>query len=102
MLISGVLSLSNCDGPCVCVCVQQEEDEEVVAIVSEPDPELLQEIAEGPVAMVDQDLRSMKDKLLIETAEMLGVNMLSAAALLRQYGEWEWLGVWLMVRRMRV
>ncbi len=87
---------------CVCVCVQQEEDEEVVAIVSEPDPELLQEIAEGPVAMVDQDLRSMKDKLLIETAEMLGVNMLSAAALLRQYGEWEWLGVWLMVRRMRV
>ena len=56
-------------------------------MVSEPDPELLQEIAEGPVAMADQDLRSMKDKLLIETAEMLGVNLLTAEVLLRQYGE---------------
>lgn len=40
----------------------------------EPDPEQLKEIADAPVAMLDKDLRSMKDALLIETAEMLGVS----------------------------
>lgn len=58
----------------------------MAALVADPDPELLQEIAEGPVAMQDQDLRSMKDKLLIETAEMLGVNLLTAEVLLRKHG----------------
>ena len=71
----------------VCVWLQQEEDEAVVAMATEPDPELLQELAEGPVAMLDQDLRSMKDKLLIETAEMLGVSLLTASTLLKEYGK---------------
>jgi len=60
-------------------------------MAAEPDPELLQELAEGPVAMMDRDLRSMKDKLLIETAEMLGVSLLAASTLLKEYGK-GWLG----------
>lgn len=39
----------------------------------EPDSELLEEMAETPVAMQDTDLRSMKDALLIETSQILGV-----------------------------
>lgn len=39
----------------------------------EPDTDYLEEIAETPVAMQDTDLRSMKDALLIETSQMLGV-----------------------------
>lgn len=44
----------------------------------EPDTELLEEIAEAPVVMQNQDLRSMKDTLLIETSEMLGVSCVLA------------------------
>ena len=65
---------------------QHDEDETVAAMVAEPDPELLKEIADGPLALGDHDLRSMKDELLIQTAEMLGVNLLTAEVLLRQYG----------------
>ena len=35
---------------------------------------MLEEIAEEPKGMHDTDLRSMKDALLIETSEMLGVG----------------------------
>ena len=40
----------------------------------DPDSEFLEEIAETPVTMQDTDLRSMKDALLIETSQMLGVS----------------------------
>jgi hypothetical protein len=43
----------------------------------EPDSELLEEIAEAPQAMQDTDLRSMKDALLIETSQILGVSGVS-------------------------
>ena len=39
----------------------------------DPDPELLQEIADAPTGMRDKDLRTMKDSLLIETVQLLGV-----------------------------
>lgn len=43
-------------------------------VMTDTDPALLQEIAEQPTGMQDTDLRSMKDQLLIETSEMLGVR----------------------------
>lgn len=46
-------------------------------VVTDTDPALLQELAEQPTGMQDTDLRSMKDQLLIETSEMLGVIMCS-------------------------
>ena len=44
-------------------------------IVVDTDPALLQELAEQPTGMQTTDLRSMKDQLLIETTEMLGVSL---------------------------
>lgn len=41
----------------------------------DPDPELLQEIADAPTGMRDKDLRTMKDTLLIETVQLLGVGV---------------------------
>ena len=38
----------------------------------DPDPALLQEIADAPTGMRDRDLRTMKDALLIETVQLLG------------------------------
>lgn len=43
-------------------------------VAADPDPELLQELADQPTGMQDTELRSMKDQLLIETSEMLGVG----------------------------
>lgn len=40
----------------------------------DPDPALLQEIADAPTGMRDKDLRTMKDALLIETVQLLGVR----------------------------
>lgn len=42
--------------------------------MDEPDHALLHELAEGPMAMRDKELRSMKDQLLIETTQLLGVS----------------------------
>lgn len=47
-------------------------DEDIAESV-ETDTDLLEEIAETPLAMQDKDLRSMKDALLIETSQILGV-----------------------------
>ena len=41
----------------------------------DPDPEMLQEIADAPTGMRDKDLRTMKDTLLIETVQLLGVGV---------------------------
>ena len=46
-----------------------------MAEVVEPDSDLLEEIVEAPVVMQDTDLRSMKDTLLIETSQILGVSV---------------------------
>lgn len=43
-------------------------------MIPDPDPELLEELADQPTGMQDTQLRSMKDQLLIETSEMLGVG----------------------------
>ena len=51
-------------------CIQNDHGD----FVPDPDPELLQELADQPTGMQDTDLRSMKDQLLIETSEMLGVG----------------------------
>lgn len=51
----------------------QAEDEADPAPPVEPDNTHLMELAEGPSGMRDSDLRSMKDQLLIETSELLGV-----------------------------
>ena len=55
---------------CVCVCSQDDDGNDVE---EDPDITLLHEIAEGPTAMKDKELRSMKDQLLIETTQLLGV-----------------------------
>lgn len=54
---------------------------------NEPDPEMLEEIATGRRGLGNHELRSMKDSLLIETSNMLGVSLLTAQNLLREYGE---------------
>lgn len=61
-------------------------NEEDMAEVVEPDSDLLEEIVEAPVVMQDTDLRSMKDTLLIETSQILGVCLQSAETLLKHYG----------------
>ena len=53
--------------------LSQAEDESNPAPPVEPDHTHLQELAEAPSGMRDSDLRSMKDQLLIETSELLGV-----------------------------
>lgn len=52
----------------------QAEDDGSSANVVEPDHTHLMELAEAPSGMRDSDLRSMKDQLLIETSELLGVS----------------------------
>ena len=44
-------------------------------LVTDTDPALLEELADQPTGMQDTELRSMKDQLLIETSEMLGVSV---------------------------
>ena len=53
----------------------QAEDEADPASPIEPDNTHLMELAEAPSGMRDSDLRSMKDQLLIETSELLGVHL---------------------------
>ena len=55
----------------------QAEDEADPASPIEPDNTHLMELAEAPSGMRDSDLRSMKDQLLIETSELLGVQLTS-------------------------
>eukprot|EP00731_Ephydatia_muelleri_P020266 Em0012g1091a len=45
----------------------------------------LQEIADAPKTLEGKDIRSMKDQLLIETTQILGVPLFTAEALLRKY-----------------
>ena len=52
----------------------QAEDDGSSANAVEPDHTHLMELAEAPSGMRDSDLRSMKDQLLIETSELLGVS----------------------------
>lgn len=52
----------------------QAEDGADPAPPVEPDNTHLMELAEAPSGMRDSDLRSMKDQLLIETSELLGVR----------------------------
>ncbi len=66
-----VLTVVVCLAHSLPPCPQRAED---LAESVEPDSELLEEIAEEPKGMHDTDLRSMKDALLIETSEMLGVS----------------------------
>lgn len=54
-------------------CTQNDPGE----LATDTDPDFLQEIAKQPTGMQDTDLRSMKDQLLIETSEMLGVGKYS-------------------------
>lgn len=53
------------------ICSSQCEEDMVESV--EPDSDQLEEILEAPVAMQDTDLRSMKDALLIEASQILGV-----------------------------
>ena len=59
------------------ILCEQEEDHEPEDV--DPEPNLLQ--SEETVGMQDKDLRSMKDALLIETSEMLGVRSLALICL---------------------
>ena len=53
-------------------------------VAADLDPELLQELADQPTGMQDTELRSMKDQLLIETSEMLGVGTSVCMRMCRQ------------------
>ena len=53
----------------------QADDDGSSAHVVDPDHTHLMELAEAPSGMRDSDLRSMKDQLLIETSELLGVSL---------------------------
>lgn len=56
-----------------CVLFPQTEDQHNPAPPVDPDHTHLMELAEAPTGMRDSDIRSMKDQLLIETSELLGV-----------------------------
>lgn len=58
----------------VCVLSPQTEDQHNPAPPVDPDHTHLMELAEAPTGMRDSDIRSMKDQLLIETSELLGVG----------------------------
>lgn len=58
----------------VCVLCPQTEDQHNPAPPVDPDHTHLMELAEAPTGMRDSDIRSMKDQLLIETSELLGVG----------------------------
>ena len=62
----------------------QKEDEDAVV---ETDTARLEEIADAPTGLRDRDLRSMKDQLLVETADVLGVSLFNAELLLRKHGQ---------------
>ncbi|CAI8031040.1 Ankyrin repeat and IBR domain-containing protein 1 [Geodia barretti] len=62
------------------------DDDGSSAHVVDPDHTHLMELAEAPSGMRDSDLRSMKDQLLIETSELLGVSLFTSEALLRHHG----------------
>lgn len=53
----------------------QVEDGSNSASSVEPDHTHLMELAEAPSGMRDSDLRTLKDQLLIETSELLGVSV---------------------------
>ncbi len=76
-------SLKDLASPNTHTHTQPEDDHEVGL---DPDPAALQEIANAPQAMKDSDIRTMKDQLLIETAQLLGVTLFTAEALLKNHG----------------